>query len=62
MVMPCKENTTMDLRVDLIRDYETGYSVTELADIYHVSRRTIYKCPDRPPVVLAGLASDDPQT
>lgn len=37
----------MDLRVDLIRDFAAGYSVTELADIYHVSRRTVYKWIDR---------------
>lgn len=55
--MPWMENRTMDLHVDLIRDYAAGYSVTELADIYHVSRRTVYKWIDRHAAEgVAGLA------
>ena len=33
----------MDLRVQLIHDHEEGQSITELAEIYDVSRKTIYK-------------------
>ncbi len=33
----------MDLRVELIRDYEAGESIAALAEIYEVSRKTIYK-------------------
>lgn len=57
MVMPWKENSTMDLRAHLIRDFETGYSATELAGIYQVSRRTVYKWIDRHAAEgVAGLA------
>jgi transposase InsO family protein len=45
--MPWKENRTMDLRVQLIRDYEEGESISALAEIYRVSRKTIYKWLDR---------------
>jgi putative transposase len=41
--MPWKETKTMDLRVQLIRDYDQGESVAALAQIYSVSRKTIYK-------------------
>jgi putative transposase len=41
--MPWKENKTMDLRVQLIHDHEEGQSIAELAEIYDVSRKTIYK-------------------
>ena len=38
----------MDLRLQLVRDYETGwFTVTELADSYRVSRKTAYKWIDR---------------
>jgi len=37
----------MNLRVELIRDCAVGYGVTELAYIYHGSRRTVHKRIDR---------------
>lgn len=33
----------MDLRVQLIQDYEGGESISALAEVYSVSRKTIYK-------------------
>jgi hypothetical protein len=45
--MPWKESNTMDLRVRLIQDYEQGCSIASLAEIYEVSRKTIYKWLDR---------------
>jgi Helix-turn-helix domain len=42
--MPWKENRTMDLRVQLIQDYENGENISALAEVYEVSRKTIYKC------------------
>ena len=33
----------MDLRVQLIQDYEEGESISALAEVYSVSRKTIYK-------------------
>jgi len=48
----------MDLRVQLIRDYEDGQSVSELAEIYEVSRKTIYKWKARYDALgVAGLAN-----
>jgi putative transposase len=41
--MPWKENTTMDLRVRLIQEYNEGESIQALAEIYGVARKTIYK-------------------
>lgn len=41
--MPWKESNTMDLRVQLIQDYEEGYSIAALAEMHGVSRKTIYK-------------------
>jgi putative transposase len=41
--MPWKESTTMDLRVRLIQDYNEGHSISALAEIHEVSRKTIYK-------------------
>jgi transposase InsO family protein len=41
--MPWKENTTMDLRVRLIQEYNEGGSIQALAEIYGVARKTIYK-------------------
>jgi putative transposase len=41
--MPWKENRTMDLRVQVIQDYEEGESISALAEVYSVSRKTIYK-------------------
>lgn len=37
----------MDLRIDLLRDWRAGHSVTELAEIYQLSRRVVYKWLDR---------------
>jgi putative transposase len=33
----------MDLRVQLIQEYREGQSISALAEIYDVSRKTIYK-------------------
>jgi hypothetical protein len=33
----------MDLRVQLIQEYREGESISALAEIYEVSRKTIYK-------------------
>src|SRR5580704_5777410 len=41
--MPWKENKTMDLRVQLIEEYEEGESIAALADLYGVARKTVYK-------------------
>ncbi len=45
--MPWKESNTMDLRVQLIQDYEEGHSVSWLAEVYEVSRNTVYKWVER---------------
>src|SRR5213078_1400816 len=55
--MPWEEQRTMDLRARLIHDYNEGESPTALAEIYHVSRKTIYKWLARHEEAgLAGLA------
>jgi putative transposase len=41
--MPWKENLTMDLRVQLIQEYEEGESIAALAQVYGVARKTVYK-------------------
>jgi transposase InsO family protein len=41
--MPWKENRTVDLRVQLMHDYNEGHTISALAEIYEVSRKTIYK-------------------
>ena len=41
--MPWKESNTMDQRVQLIQDHQDGHSISELADFYEVSRKTVYK-------------------
>src|SRR5271169_1441843 len=41
--MPWKENRTMDQRVRLIQEYEEGESISALAEMYGVARKTIYK-------------------
>jgi transposase InsO family protein len=41
--MPWKENRAMDVRVQLIEEYEEGESIAALARIYNVARKTIYK-------------------
>jgi putative transposase len=45
--MPWKESNAMDLRVRLIQDYEEGHSIAALAEIYEVSRNTVYKWLER---------------
>jgi len=45
--MPWKESNTMDLRVQLIQDYAEGHSISALAEIHQVSRKTIYKWLER---------------
>jgi putative transposase len=55
--MPWKENRTMDLRVQLIADYQEGHSILALAEMYGVSRKTIYKWLERHEAEgVAGLA------
>ena len=55
--MPWKESNTMDLRVRLIQDYQEGYSIVALAEMYAVSRKTIYKWLERNRQCgMAGLA------
>jgi transposase InsO family protein len=55
--MPWKESKTMDLRVQLIQDYGEGHSISALAEIYGVSRKTIYKWLERHKAEgVAGLA------
>ena len=45
--MPWKEINTMDLRVRLIQDHREGHSISALAEIYEVSRNTVYKWLER---------------
>jgi putative transposase len=45
--MPWKENRTMDLRIQLIQDYREGHSISALAEMYEVARKTIYKWLER---------------
>jgi len=45
--MPWKENRTVDLRVQLIQDYQQGESIAGLAEMYQVARKTIYKWLER---------------
>src|ERR1051325_10168818 len=56
--MPWKESKPMDIRVQLIQDHEEGESVAALAEMYGVSRKTVYKWLDRHAVAgVAGLAN-----
>lgn len=41
--MPWKESKPMDQRVQLIQDYEDGESITALAEVYGIARKTVYK-------------------
>ena len=42
--MPWKETCTMDQKMRMIGDYlDKDYSVTQLGEMYEVSRKTIYK-------------------
>jgi transposase InsO family protein len=46
--MPWKETCVMDEKVKLIADWlSEDYSITDLSEIYHVSRKTVYKWIDR---------------
>src|ERR1700684_735054 len=55
--MPWKENKTMDLRVQLIQDYDDGDSIAALAAIYHGGRQNIHQCLERHDAEgVAGLA------
>lgn len=45
--MPWKKTEPMEERLKLIADRLAGYSVTELSDIYGVSRKTVYKWTER---------------
>jgi transposase InsO family protein len=55
--MPWKESNTMDQRVQLIQDHQNGHSISELADFYEVSRKTVYKWLERHEAEgVAGLA------
>ena len=47
----------MDQRVQLIQDHQNGHSISELADFYEVSRKTVYKWLERHEAEgVAGLA------
>ncbi len=49
----------MDLRARMIQDYEQGESITALAEIYSVTRKTIYKWLERYEALgVAGLAEE----
>jgi putative transposase len=55
--MPWKENRAVDLRVQLIQDYREGHAIAALAEMYEVSRKTIYKWLERHDAEgVAGLA------
>jgi transposase len=42
--MPWKETCAMDQKIQLIGDYlGLSYSITQLSEIYRVSRNTVYK-------------------
>jgi len=42
--MPWKETCAMDQKIQMIGDYKSGdYTISELARVYEVSRKTIYK-------------------
>lgn len=41
--MPWKESKAMDLRVQLVQQYQEGESISALADRYEISRKTVHK-------------------
>ena len=46
--MPWKESSTMDQKIQLIADFQRhNLSITELSDLYGVSRKTVHKWIDR---------------
>ena len=47
----------MDQRVQLIQEHQEGHSISELAEFYEVSRKTVYKWLERHEAEgVAGLA------
>lgn len=54
--MPWRESGPMDQRRQLVEDYRSGlFSMTELAEQYHVSRKTGYKWVDRSAAATDGV-------
>ena len=45
--MPWKETGPMERRIELIKDWKDGQSITALGENYGVSRKTIYKWIER---------------
>ena len=46
--MPWQEKSPMDLRILLVREFESGlFTLTELAETYRISRKTAYKWVER---------------
>src|SRR5215831_4253485 len=45
--MPWKEQRTVDQRVRVIEEHKQGESISALAELYEVSRKTIYKWRER---------------
>ena len=46
--MPWKETYAMSQRVAMLRDFQSGdYTISDLAQMYAVSRKTVYKWIDR---------------
>ena len=55
--MPWKEDGPMEQRIELLREWSQGASITALAEIYSISRNTIYKWIERHAAEgVAGLA------
>lgn len=52
----------MDLRVQLIQDHQDGHSISELAEFYEVSRKTVYKWLERHEVEGASGLADRSRT
>uniref|UniRef100_Q01SC5 Resolvase helix-turn-helix domain protein n=1 Tax=Solibacter usitatus (strain Ellin6076) TaxID=234267 RepID=Q01SC5_SOLUE len=45
--MPWQEIRVEEQRLLMIRDHEEGMSISELAEVYGVSRKTVYKWLER---------------
>jgi len=45
--MPWQEIRVEEQRAVMVRDHDEGMSISELAEIYGVSRKTVYKWLDR---------------
>ena len=41
--MPWKDNRVEQQRLLMMQDYEEGASISELAEVYGISRKTVYK-------------------